>query len=287
MHQIHVIVLFNKSSIDILGSFHSSVSDTKLDTNLMPSQSTPSSLSSTSFFPSISSPPITVRSHSMPSVPQPTNISPSAAFPYSTTQPACNSSHQKMLDYIMANIDKIPDNRDKPMHLGLPLPDDELESLLQMVCVFVSVLIRRMKRRRRLVQLSEHPFPSISRIINLPIFILFFLVLLLYLSHYCSFQTNPLSFLSKITAHNGFFTTSQVQFHEHKHHLHSCTLHYRYTTPHRTLLRDAFEVAHGSHGLHPDSTPPDFHPMLQKQDDGHWETSSALRASSGAPSSDV
>ena len=42
------------------------------------------------------------------------------------------SNHDK-LEYIKANMDLIPDVRDVPMHVGLPLPDDELESLLQLV----------------------------------------------------------------------------------------------------------------------------------------------------------
>ena len=115
------------------GAFYSSVSGAKPDENLTVSHSTSSKLSSSMFYPSISPSPLTARSHSMPSLRQSPNRSPVITSSYSTSQTISNPSHRELFNYIMENIDKIPDSRDKSMHLGLPLPDDELESLLQMV----------------------------------------------------------------------------------------------------------------------------------------------------------
>ena len=49
--------------------------------------------------------------------------------------PSVQAPNNYKLEYIKANMDLIPDVRGVPMHVGLPLPDDELESLLQLVGV--------------------------------------------------------------------------------------------------------------------------------------------------------
>ena len=133
MHRTHVILLGYNSSLDMPGAFHSSASGVKPGENLIVSQSTSSQLSSSMFYPPISPTPLTARSYSMPSLRQSPNSPPAIVSSYSTTQANSNPAHRELYNYIMENMDKIPDNRDKSMHLGLPLPDDELESLLQMV----------------------------------------------------------------------------------------------------------------------------------------------------------
>lgn len=55
------------------------------------------------------------------------------SHPSACSTPSLQASTRLQLDYIKANLDTIPDVRGTPMHIGLPLPDDELESLLTFV----------------------------------------------------------------------------------------------------------------------------------------------------------
>lgn len=54
-------------------------------------------------------------------------------MPMSMSMSMPGFSQGNVFDYIRLNIGQIPDVRGKPMHVGLPLPDEELDSLLQMV----------------------------------------------------------------------------------------------------------------------------------------------------------
>ena len=56
-----------------------------------------------------------------------------SSHPTPCSGPSLQTSTRLQLDYIKANLDTIPDVRGTPMHIGLPLPDDELESLLTFV----------------------------------------------------------------------------------------------------------------------------------------------------------
>ena len=62
----------------------------------------------------------------------------------STPVPSVQTPSNYKLEYIKANMDLIPDVRGVPMHVGLPLPDDELESLLQLVGIVLSCEYRMM-----------------------------------------------------------------------------------------------------------------------------------------------
>lgn len=67
----------------------------------------------------------------------------SASVPVSPV-PSLQAAKNYKLEYIKANMDLIPDVRGVPMHVGLPLPDDELESLLQLVGIGFSCECRMM-----------------------------------------------------------------------------------------------------------------------------------------------
>lgn len=56
-----------------------------------------------------------------------------SSHPPASSASSLQASTRLQLDYIKANLDTIPDVRGTPMHIGLPLPDDELESLLTFV----------------------------------------------------------------------------------------------------------------------------------------------------------
>ena len=56
-----------------------------------------------------------------------------SSHPPASSSSSLQASTRLQLDYIKANLDTIPDVRGTPMHIGLPLPDDELESLLTFV----------------------------------------------------------------------------------------------------------------------------------------------------------
>ena len=51
-------------------------------------------------------------------------------------KPLYVSTQSEELNYVMAHLDLIPDMRDVRMHVGLPLPDNELSSLLMVTLHF-------------------------------------------------------------------------------------------------------------------------------------------------------
>ena len=79
------------------------------------------------------------RSDTAPVIPPPvfspthattTNVPPP---PLKPTLSADANSQQERLKYVLSHMDSIPDVRDVRMHVGLPLPENELESLLSFV----------------------------------------------------------------------------------------------------------------------------------------------------------
>lgn len=55
--------------------------------------------------------------------------------PLKPTLSADANNQQERLKYVLSHMDSIPDVRDVRMHVGLPLPENELESLLSFACL--------------------------------------------------------------------------------------------------------------------------------------------------------
>ena len=110
----------------------SSLQSSCLGPSLQSSNSGPSHLpaSSASSHPPASSAPSHPPASSASSHPPASSAS---SHPPASSASSLQASTRLQLDYIKANLDTIPDVRGTPMHIGLPLPDDELESLLTFV----------------------------------------------------------------------------------------------------------------------------------------------------------